>query len=951
MSILVPVLASMNRRMVGGYVMKHSKVIVAGLFDSLDEAYSGIAHVGLDGRWLRVNRTLCELLGYTPDELYASAFADVTHADDRDAHLDFFRRLGSDELSHLHLETRLKHKNGAFIWVSLTVLRLKNPQDIPASFLAFFEDITTRKFTEDALQREMSKNQLLFQTASDGIHVLDGKGNLLVASDSFYRMLGYTPEEMHGMSVQDWDVELPPGTDFESLANNFRNDGNLVETHQRCKDGRVISVEVSVTAVTIDGLRYIYCSARDITARKESERLLREREASLRAIIDNMPHMAWLKDMDGRYIAANRMLARAAGFNNVDEMLGKIDLDIWPREIAEIYRADDIEVAAARQQRFMEEPGVDNGRRYWAETFKAPIIDDNGNVLGTTGYALDITERKQTEEWLRLAASIFDHSCEAILVTNEDNCIIEANPAFTSITGYTLAEVRGKNPKLLQSGRHDREFYERMWDAILHQDHWEGEIWDKRKNGDIYPKWTTISVIRNEDGKVYRHVAQFSDISEKKKKEDLIWHQANYDTLTGLPNRRMFRDRLEQDIKKSHRSGLPLALLFIDLDRFKEINDTLGHDIGDQLLAEASRRILARVRETDTVARLGGDEFTVILTETADTLQVERIAQDIIRELTSPFKLKNETCYISASIGITLFPNDAQTPDDLMRHADQAMYAAKEAGRNRFCYYTATMQQKVDERITLTNDLRQALERHELEVWYQPIVSLSDGSICKAEALLRWKHPQRGMIGPATFIPLAEESGLIINIGDWVFRESIACIARLRARLGRDIQISVNKSPVQFTEHTTPHVWLDEIIKLGLPRDAIAVEITEGLLLKDSPSIKLHLNSLNDCGVQLSLDDFGTGYSSLSYLKKFKVDYLKIDRSFISNLNENYSDMALSEAIIVMAHKLGIKTIAEGVETEEQKQMLEGFGCDFAQGYLFSRPVPEKEFMELLRRG
>jgi diguanylate cyclase (GGDEF)-like protein/PAS domain S-box-containing protein len=809
----------------GGSSMKHSKIVVANLFDNLDQAHSGIAHTDLDGNWLRTNRTLRDLLSCTPEELLDTSFPCFIHPDDAIAFDRHMENIRSGGIGNLHTELRLAPTEDLVIWVGLTGLLFRDVRGDPESLLLFFEDISARKLTE---------------------------------------------------------------------------------------------------------------------------RQLCEREASLRAILDNMPHMAWLKDLDGCYLAVNRLLAESAGFSHPDQMLGKTDHEVWPRELADKYRTDDIEVAETARQKLTEEPGLDNGIRYWSETYKSPILDEDGKVLGTTGYARDITERKRMEEWLQLAASIYEHSSEAIVVTDENNLVVEVNPAFTTITGYSPDEVRGQNPRLLQSGKHDREFYEQMWNTISNDGHWEGEIWDKRKNGEVYPKWINISVLHNSDGSVYRYVAQFSDITEKKKKEEMIWKQANFDMLTGLPNRRLFRDRLEHELKKTNRTGLPLALLFIDLDRFKEINDTLGHDVGDQLLVQAAQRILSCVRETDTVARLGGDEFTIILAESADTKQVERIAQDIINELSAPFSLKAENCYISASIGITIYPNDAGTSDDLMKHADQAMYAAKEAGRSRFRYYTAAMQYAVDERLALTNDLRLALERKELEVWYQPIVSLGDGGIHKAEALLRWKHPERDMVGPAIFIPLAEESGLIFEIGEWVLQQSISCAARLRIRLQRDIQISVNKSPLQFTETSTPHAWLDTLTRHGLRHDTIAIEITEGLLLQDAPVIRDHLDHLFDRGVQISLDDFGTGYSSLSYLKKFKVDYLKIDRSFVSNLDSDANDMALIEAIIVMAHKLGIKTIAEGVETREQRDLLAHCGCDYAQGYWFSRAVPEDEFVELL---
>jgi diguanylate cyclase (GGDEF)-like protein/PAS domain S-box-containing protein len=917
---------------------------------ALDSAEEGMWDWDIASGKLEVSEQWARMLGMKRSDIRLIAdWEPLCHPDDLP---EAQRRLGEhfEGKSPIYeYEHRLRHRSGNWIWVlGKAKVVQRDTQGKPQRIVGTNVNITARKQTEDALRQEITKNQLLFSTASDGLHIMDVHGKLLQASDSFCRMLGYTQEEMQGMNVADWDAKAPPGTDFTERFKRLGSESRVLETLHRCKDGRILEVEINTVAVLIQGKKYIYASARDITQRKLTERRLREREATLRAILDNMPHMAWLKDLDGRYLAANLQLAQTAGFANPEEMMGKTDQDIWPEELAAKYRADDIEVAVTRQQKFVEESALDNGRAYWSETFKTPIIDDQGTLIGTTGYARDITERKQAEESMRLSSAIYQNSSEAILVTDEENRIVDVNPAFTTITGYTKEEVVGRDPKLLRSGKHDPEFYRQMWKAILNDGHWQGEIWDKRKNGELYPKWINISVIRHPDGSLYRHVAQFSDITEKKKKEDLIWHQANYDTLTGLPNRRLFRDRLEQELKKSHRSGAPLALLFIDLDRFKEINDTLGHDIGDELLIEAAQRITGCVRESDTVARLGGDEFTVILPEFGEAANVERVAQHLIQALTAPFILKNETCYITASIGITLYPNDADSLDDLMKHADQAMYVAKEEGRNRFSYYTESMQQRAMEKLVLTNDLRHALERDELEVYYQPIVSLDDGKIRKAEALLRWKHPQRGMVSPAVFIPLAEDSGSIHKIGDWVFLQSMRCIMDLRQRFGIELQVSVNKSPLQFTHMAGSHAWLGAMKELGLPPNSLAVEITEGLLLKDSPGVKARLDELYERGVQISMDDFGTGFSSLSYLKKFPVDYLKIDRSFISSLNENASDLALTEAIIVMAHKLGIKTIAEGVETERQRDLLVSFGCDYAQGYWFSHPLPEAEFIALL---
>ena len=431
----------------------------------------------------------------------------------------------------------------------------------------------------------------------------------------------------------------------------------------------------------------------------------------------------------------------------------------------------------------------------------------------------------------------------------------------------------------------------------------------------------------------------------------LLWKKANFDGLSGLPNREMFRDRLAQEIKKSDRTHLPLALILIDLDQFKEVNDTLGHEIGDILLQEAALRIVDCVRTTDTVARLGGDEFTIVLPLLSNTSHTEDIAQKIITRLAEPFHLRGEIVYISASLGITLYPTDATDIDEMIRNADQAMYVAKNNGRNRFSYFTAALQEAAQNRLRLTNDLRRALTEDQFRVYFQPIVELSSGRVYKAEALLRWQHPVRGMVSPLDFIPLAEETGLIVEIGAWVRKESMLWCKRWNTLDPGGFQISINKSPVEFMDEddsSSVARFIDDLREQSLGGNNFAFEITEGLLLNANQRINDKLMALRDAGIQVSIDDFGTGYSSLSYLKKFDIDYLKIDQSFVRNLEHDPNDVTLCEAIIVMAHKLGLKVIAEGVETKQQRDILLQTDCDYVQGYLYSRPVPPDAFEKWL---
>lgn len=561
----------------------------------------------------------------------------------------------------------------------------------------------------------------------------------------------------------------------------------------------------------------------------------------------------------------------------------------------------------------------------------------------------ELHARIAAEESLKLASMVYENSSEGILVTDAENRIIAINPAFTRLTGYQLADIEGKDPSYFTSGRHGKHFYQAMWHEINQTGHWQGEIWDRHKNGEDHAKYLTINTIFNEDGSVYRRVALFLDISDKKESQEVIWRQANFDPLTQLPNRSMFHDKLMLEISRAQHGNTIFALLFIDLDLFKEINDTLGHHVGDLLLIEAGKRISSCVRKSDMVARLGGDEFTVILGEQFEGNGVERVAEKILTSLAAPYELRDEVVYITGSIGITLYPQDALDPDSLLKNADQAMYVAKNTGRNRISYFTHALQESAQTRLRMITDLREGIAHNQFVVHYQPIVDITNGEIYKAEALVRWQHPKMGLIPPNEFIPLAEETGLISNIGDWVFRESARQVKRLRELYHPTFQISVNKSPKQFRDSgNTIAAWFEYLKVLDLPGDSITIEITEGLLLNAVTDITDKLGLFREGGIQIAIDDFGTGYSSLSYLKRFDIDYLKIDQSFVRDIEFDPNDLALTRAIILMAHALNLKVIAEGVETANQLALLKKAGCDFAQGYFFSKPVPAEKFETLL---
>jgi diguanylate cyclase (GGDEF)-like protein/PAS domain S-box-containing protein len=554
-------------------------------------------------------------------------------------------------------------------------------------------------------------------------------------------------------------------------------------------------------------------------------------------------------------------------------------------------------------------------------------------------------ERKRHIEDMRLASMVYASSSEAMMVTTLDGRVIDVNPAFTVTTGYSAQEFKGQSSDAIRSECNERAVIEAMRDGVSTKGSWSGEYLIRRKDGSEFPALLTVDTFADSTLGEPRRVALIHDMTEKKRAEEVIWRQANFDALTDLPNRHMFYNRLRQEIARARQTSTQLALLFIDLDRFKEVNDTLGHDQGDILLKEIARRISAIVRGTDTVARLAGDEFTIILPDLPDGSAATPIIRSLLARIAAPLQLGEESVEVSASIGVALYPRDADSAESLLVRADQAMFAAKSAGRNQWAAFTPALQRAEQERLRVTSDLRVALAQGQLTVHYQPIVDLLTGKVRKAEALIRWRHPVRGEIDPADFIPVAEDSGLIVEIGKWVLNRALDQLTEWHTTLDSTLQVSVNKSPLEFRAHQSgTESWPKVVERRGLPPHSLVVEITEGSLMADSAEVVEHLHEFRRAGVDIALDDFGTGYSSLSYLKRFDIDFIKIDQSFVRSLAHDPKDIALCSAIVGMAHALRIKVIAEGIETEEQKAILVAAGCDYGQGHLFCPPVPPAAF-------
>ncbi|MEO5327048.1 MAG: EAL domain-containing protein [Magnetococcus sp. THC-1_WYH] len=557
----------------------------------------------------------------------------------------------------------------------------------------------------------------------------------------------------------------------------------------------------------------------------------------------------------------------------------------------------------------------------------------------------EIEERNRAEEGLRLAAKVFENASEAIVITDPFGTIIDVNQAYSMITGFSRDEVIGKNPRIGKSGRHGSDFYEQMWHDITHRGTWSGEIWDRRKNGESYPKWLTINAVQGSDGIIGHFVGIFTDISHRKATEERLEQLAFFDPLTALPNRMLFRDRLLHEFEAAKRFKTLVVVFFIDLDRFKHVNDTLGHAAGDQLLVEVARRLCQCVRTADTVSRLGGDEFTVILSGMKSPQEAEPIARKIITALMEPIPIQEYKAHIGASVGISVFPNDGTTFDEITKFADVAMYHAKESGRGNFKFFEERMNTHSIRRAALENSLRQAMDANEFILHYQPKLSIVTRNIVGMESLVRWRRADGTMVSPADFIPLAEETGLIIPMGKSILHSACHFNKKRIDDGGPPLRVAVNLSARQFQQKDLLKMVKDTLLESGLDPQWLELEVTESMMMEDEKQAIATLKQLRDLGVSISMDDFGTGYSSLSYLKRLPIQALKIDQSFVRDLTENSDDAAIVLAIVSMAKSLKLHVVAEGVENKQQVEFLEKIECDELQGYYFSRPLAENDFL------
>ena len=860
-------------------------------------------------------------------------------------------------------------------------------------------NITELRLAERAIKDNERRLSQIVDGSSIPTFVIDSGHRITHWNQACTNLTGFDAQQMLG-SKEAWKAFYPaPRPTMANLVMSEALDDAVAEHYQKFARSSLINGAVEAEGffpqMGDDGLWLFFTAAplrdangkltgaletlQDVTGRHRDQKLLENRSEALQKayaemenrvaertaelslqlsfqqhLIEAIPGPVFYKGTDARFLGCNKAFAEFIG-RPAHELIGKKAHDIVSADVADMHRDVDNELFAHPGYRIYESQlRYADGQLRDVVLHKATFNRHDGSVGGLVGLIFDITERKRMEDDLRQAATVFDNSAEGVVISMPNGSIIAVNRAFTEITGYEENEVIGQNPRMFQSGVHDQQFYREMWTTIADKGRWQGEVWNRRKNGEVYPEWISITAVRNSTGQLTNYVATFSDITYQKQAEERIQLLAFSDPLTTLPNRRLLLDRLEHALMVSARNNRYGALFFIDLDNFKGLNDTRGHNIGDHLLKQVAQRILSCVREGDTVARLGGDEFVVMLEDLGDnaleaTSQAESVGAKIMAKLNQLYTLEDVPHHSTPSIGVTLFGDQKNALEELLKQADLAMYRAKASGRNALRFFDPEMQAVVAARVALESDLRDGLLENQFILHYQPQVNHTR-QITGAEALVRWQHPLRGMVSPAEFIPLAEETGLILPLGLWVLKTACTQLANwAKQPETAHLVLAVNVSAHQFRQIDFVGEVLAALDESGAPSTKLKLELTESLLLDDVDDIITKMSELKANGVCFSLDDFGTGYSSLSYLKRLPLDQLKIDQSFVRDVLSNSDDAAIARTIVALAHSLGMEVIAEGVETEEQREFLFKNGCHAYQGYLFSRPVPQDKFEQLLR--
>lgn len=896
-----------------------------------------------NGIVMYANPELARLLGYSQGELTGRRLDPLLWMDDRPYLSKRLSDIAQRTGEHEQLTFRLMHRAGYPIEVEMHSRRLV--YDGQVAIFGLILDIRERLRTE----QQLTLYAKVFENANDAICIIDGADRMVAVNDAFCRITGCRREEVTGKSMRVIEHGIS-----DEVIQAVRKQLLLCGYWQgefvgKKRNGGDYPAWLSVSALRDDKGTIVNSVAvfSDITALKRAEREKIYAESKFRALVE-LSLVGLYIVQDDCIVYANPTLADTLGYSQA-QLVGMSLEDITaPEDIRRVREKHQLRLQGdAGAMRYNYRARHCDGRYVEVEAHGRSFEFEGRPAI--IGLLMDVTENLARERQLKLAAKVFDNASEGILITDADAQIIAVNPAFCKITGVPTDEALGRVSRMFKSGLDSNEFNSDMLMSLEVNGHWQGELTDRRASGELYPAWLSISAVREACGAIANYVGVFSDITGRKEAEERLYFLANHDPLTRLPNRSLLHQNLAHALSRAKHGSQQLAILFIDLDRFKTINDTLGHDAGDRLLQEVSARLKGCARSSDTIARLGGDEFTVIMEAFPDSQTVVNVAERILQTLAQPVCLQMRDYYVTCSIGIALYPNDGQDAQTLLKNADVAMYRAKEMGKNNYQFFAKDMNAAAFEHLLMENSLRQALERGEFEIHYQAQVELEQNRIIGLEALVRWQHPEHGLISPTRFIPMAEENGLIVPLGEWVLEQ--AC---LQARLWQDlgfppIRMAVNLSPRQFQPHSLIKAVRRALDRSGLAPQWLELEITEGMIMRNAEEAIHIMSELKQMGVQLAIDDFGTGYSSLYNLKRFPIHNLKIDRSFIEGLPKDGDDAAIAEVIIAMAKKLGLKVIAEGVENNAQLAFLREQGCDLVQGFMFSKPLPGGEVEQLFR--